>query len=318
MILFCHIFAPRERNSSLQIIYFFNVSIGVLRIAFSLTLKFRLTLFISIMYEGVLPPNTPKYEFRGIQDCLQILDRQCEQYEGYMGILNPFLIFIIDDRSFLDCFENGEERLLRKSWKLYEPSTNHLFIEMPTSTIHEAAKGAFEAVFERWAGDDSNHPLVVTGGANFRGSSNRSKCPDSGWRPGYSAGGRATDWPTIAVEVVWSERRVQVEEDVKFWLTESNDQVNVAVTVTVYSRGRISIEEWRSRGPNRVPVPRQRIEIVRHPAPNCSRVSGSFRVPYEKIHARQKPRKGSDFVLGPQEMEYIAFRVWDTQFKGHP
>jgi hypothetical protein len=270
------------------------------------------------MYEDVLPSDTPKYEFRGIQDCLQILERRYNQYEEYMGIMNPYIIFIIDDRSFLDCFDNGEERLLRTSWKLYEPSTNHLFIEMPVSTIHEAATGAFEALFIAWAGNDLNHPLVATRAANFRGSSNKNKHPDSGWRPAYSAGGRATDWPTIAVEVAWAERRVQVEEDVKFWLTESNDQVNVAVTVTVHRRGKISVEEWRSRGQNRAPVPRQKIEIVRHPAPKCSRVSGSFRVPYEKIYTRKKPKNGSDFVLGPQEMESIAFRVWDTQFKGRP
>ena len=108
---------------------------------------------------------------------------------------------------------------------------------------------------------------------------------------------------------------MQVEEDVKFWLTESRGKVNVAVTVTVHSRGRISIEEWRSRGPNRAPVPRQKIEIVRHPAPNCSRASGSFRVPYEKIHTRKRPNNGSDFVLGPGEMESIAGIVWDAQFE---
>ena len=262
------------------------------------------------MYEDVLPSNTPKYEFRGIQDCLQILDRQCEQYEGYTGIMNPWIIFIIDGQSFLECFENGEESLLRKSWKLYEPSTNHLFIEMPISDIHESAKVAFEEQFLIWA--RKNPRLLPTGSANFRGSK-RNQHPDAGWRPKYSAGGRTTDWPTIVIEVVWNERRVQVEEDVKFWLTESRGQVNVAVTVTVHSRGRIYIEEWRSRGPNRA-VPRQKIEIVRHPAPNCSRVSGSFRVPYEKIHTQKRPKNGSDFVLGLEQMESIADIVWGVQF----
>lgn len=269
------------------------------------------------MYEDVLPSNTPKYEFRGVQDCLQILERQMEQYEGYMGIINPYIIFIIDDRSFLEYFENGDERRLRKSWKLYERSTNHLVIEMPTSTVHEAAKGAFEALFTLWAARDLNHPLIATGNANFQGTSNTEKAPDSGWRPGYSTGGRETDWPTIAVEVVWTERRIQVEEDVKFWLTQSSGHVNVAVTVTVHNRGRISVEEWESRGPNQPPVPCQRIEIVPNPAPKCSRVSGSFQIPYEKIHAQQRPGNASDFVLGPQEMEFIAYRVWDTLFKGH-
>lgn len=151
------------------------------------------------MYEDVLPSNTPKHEFRGVQDCLQILERQREQYEGYMGIINPYIIFIIDDRSFLEYFKNGDERRLRKSWKLYERSTNHLVIERPTSTVHEAAKGAFEALFALWAARDLNHPLIATGNASFQGTSNTEKAADSGWRPGYSTGGRETDWPTIAV-----------------------------------------------------------------------------------------------------------------------
>lgn len=166
-----------------------------------------------------------------------------------MGIINPYIIFIIDDRSFLEYFKNGDERRLRKSWKLYERSTNHLVIERPTSTVHEAAKGAFEALFALWAARDLNHPLIATGNASFQGTSNTEQAADSGWRPGYSTGGRETDWPTIAVEVVWTERRIQVEEDVKFWLTQSSGHVNVAVTVTVHNWGRISVEEWASRVP---------------------------------------------------------------------
>lgn len=103
----------------------------------------------------------------------------------------------------------------------------------------------------------------------------------------------------------------------KFWLTQSSGHVNVAVTVTVHNWGRISVEEWASRGPNQHPLPCQRIEIVPNPAPNCSRVSGSFQIPYEKIHAQQRPGNASDFVLSPQEMEFLAYRLWDTLFKGH-
>ncbi|KAJ5676320.1 hypothetical protein N7536_012492 [Penicillium majusculum] len=175
-------------------------------------------------------------------------------------------------------------------------SENHgSFIERPTSTVHEAAKGAFEALFALWAARDLNHPLIATGNASFQGTSNTEQAADSGWRPGYSTGGRETDWPTIAVEVVWTERRIQVEEDVKFWLTQSSGHVNVAVTVTVHNWGRISVEEWASR------------------VPFLARESKLY-LTQRRI---QRPGNASDFVLGSQEMEFLAYRVWDTLFKGH-
>ncbi|KAJ5823662.1 hypothetical protein N7447_006002 [Penicillium robsamsonii] len=158
---------------------------------------------------------------------------------------------------------------------------------MPISTIHEAAKGAFEALFEAWAGKDLNSPLVATGAANFRGSSNRNKCPDSGWRPEYSAGGRATDWPTIAVEVVWTGAE---------YLLRNGDQEDQIELLSLAKLLKLS--------------------VIR--PPNARKFQGAFEYPTKKIHTRKKPKNGSDFVLGPQEMEFVAYRVWDAQFKGRP
>ncbi|KAJ5511334.1 hypothetical protein N7453_003437 [Penicillium expansum] len=235
-------------------------------------------------YEDVLPSTTPKYEFKGIQDCIQILENSeypGEQDGAYMDSLDAYIIFIIDERSFLDCFENSDERLLRKSWKFYDPSINLLVVRAMTSQIHEAAKRGFEQLFDAWVGFDENYPLRPTGNASFP----------------------------------WTEKRQKLEHDMRFWLTECNDQVNIALTVSVHKRGTISVEEWRAMGANQPPVPRQRITIARDPGPNGSRVQGRLRLRYEDIHLRERPQNATDFTLTTRNMEYIANMVWDIQFR---
>ncbi|EKV06516.1 hypothetical protein PDIG_77130 [Penicillium digitatum PHI26] len=182
------------------------------------------------------------------------------------------------------------------------------------STTHGAAQGAFEKIFEAWTGFDENYPLLATRNATFRGASGRNKRPDSAWQPLHAASGRSSHWPTIVLEVACSESRRKIERDIKFWLTESNDQVNIALTMRIYNRGRISVEEWRGRGPNRPPIPCQRIDIVRDAGLNGSRVQGSFRLSYEDIHLRERPQKATDFTLTAGNMEYIAKAVWEFQF----
>ncbi|KAJ5189491.1 hypothetical protein N7491_005821 [Penicillium cf. griseofulvum] len=238
-------------------------------------------------YADVLP-SAPKYEFKGIQDCLQIVEwGEQDEYEGYMDSSNPYIIFTIDERSFLDCFENSEERSLRKSWEFYDPSINQLLVKIMESKPHAVATTAFTEIFLAWRGPfDQNYPLLGTR--------------------------LARKWPTIAVEVAWSEPPGKLNKDVKFWLTQSSGKVNVVLSIRVHARGLISMRQWKMRGRTAITV--QKLEIHRNPPPNCEKIQGSMRIPFEDIHLRPKAPNDTDFIISHGDMQNLASQVWIAQF----
>ncbi|KAJ5153670.1 uncharacterized protein N7500_009109 [Penicillium coprophilum] len=225
-----------------------------------------------MFYQDYLPA-APKYDFKGVEDCLQILSKPSNMKE--------YVIFTLDERCFLDHFLNSEDQILNK-WESYDPSVNQLLIRM-ASAPHEVAVNAFNGIFRDWNGKgDDNHPLVPTG--------------------------RGSEWPSIVVEGIWEETREKAADDMRFWLTESEGKVKVALTITVHKRGRLLIEQREMQGACATPV--QKIDIVRNPAPNCQKVQGHMPLPFEDIKNHPEMKSDEDFVINAQDMEAMAKQVW--------
>ncbi|KAJ5967352.1 hypothetical protein N7501_003600 [Penicillium viridicatum] len=101
--------------------------------------------------------------------------------------------------------------------------------------------------------------------------------------------------------------------DVDFWLNESSGQVNIVLTVKIYERGRISIEQWKMGA--RAPVPIQKLEITRNPAPKCEKIQGSMRLSFEETNLRPNGPDDTDFIVSHRDLEILADRVWSEQDK---
>ncbi|KAF3011426.1 hypothetical protein E8E15_002567 [Penicillium rubens] len=263
-----------------------------------------------MFYEDVLPP-TPKYEFKGVQDCLQILDQEVEKYEGNRYSSNPYIIFIVDERTFFDCFENPKQRekLLATSVKAYEPSTNHLLLEME-SPAHAAARRAFERIFDRWIGVVSCEIRADGSPMNYRGPGGKNKKPDSAFTPIRSILNR--HWPTVVLEVRYAETRSDLENDVKFWLIQAAQNVNVVISVEIFEpAGRVSMKQWKMGEATKRPFPCQQMEFVRKPAPKTEQVTGSLRVPFEDVYLRPKKDGETDWVVTASDLDFIAEMGFD-------
>ncbi|KAJ5425591.1 hypothetical protein N7465_000661 [Penicillium sp. CMV-2018d] len=117
------------------------------------------------------------------------------------------------------------------------------------------------------------------------------------WTPEHS--GLDRGWPTIVVEVAYSETPAKMIKDAKFWLNESS--------------GQVSIEQWKMG--TRAPVPVQKLEITRNPAPKCEKIQGRMRLSFEEIHLRPKGSDDTDFIVSHRDLEILADRVWSEQDK---
>lgn len=73
---------------------------------------------------------------------------------------------------------------------------------------------------------------------------------------------REDTWPSIVVEVKWTEGRPIIEQDMRFWLEGPGGQVEVALTISAYPHGSITIEKW-TRDHNRRLVILQTMTVVR-------------------------------------------------------
>ncbi|PYH99846.1 hypothetical protein BO71DRAFT_424630 [Aspergillus ellipticus CBS 707.79] len=55
------------------------------------------------------------------------------------------------------------------------------------------------------------------------------KEPDASWRPTDLLSLRSTKWPTLVLEVGWTEYLARLRYEAKWWLVHSRGEVNVAI-----------------------------------------------------------------------------------------
>lgn len=276
------------------------------------------------MAEEGLPATTPICRYQGIEQCLRSFELEVERCnrEGHRDVY--VVVSDVDERSFRECFENSGERRLTTSWETYNFISHTVILKM-TSTIHDVAHRIFCRVFEDWA-RQATSLLIPTGAAKVV-ESTRAKRPDSSWKPEVPGLGKDGKWPTIIVEAAWTESSRKLAQDIDFWLRDSNDQVNVALSIRidnekirpngdVKKQAKISIQRWilyETRNGSFV-KPDQTMEIVRDPALEEHRISGSLNIPFKDVFDREKRANETDFNLSDDNMKQIGKFVWLVMF----
>ncbi|KAJ5482538.1 hypothetical protein N7475_001350 [Penicillium sp. IBT 31633x] len=168
------------------------------------------------------------------------------------------------------------------------------------SSAHAVAAGAFNTIFSAWARRVVDPLLSPTGTRGVRGQT-RTKKADISWCPSEMPHGRPHKWPTFVGEVASSERRIKLQEDMKFWLDNPDISVNAAISISVL-HDKIMVESW-GRGHNKPPSPNQKIENIRNPHPGCPRVNGQLEIQFSDVFLRAKRHGESNFVLTATDMD---------------
>ncbi|KAJ6036208.1 hypothetical protein N7540_000487 [Penicillium herquei] len=249
-----------------------------------------------------LPAKRPVCQFIEEQ-CCQFIEQELDKYED-TGEDFFVVISSVDEGTFDKHFTNSSEDSLRKCCKSYDPQQYMVLIEME-SEIHASASDAFKKIMVFWLAK-SKTLIMSRSTASVRGKltgihQGRLKRADGSWRPAEPPSERSTKWPTMVVEIKWSEPTAYLMKDIIFWLDESDGDVKVMIMVSISKRYKITIQRWNLRRRHNqadpIPFPTGKIEISRSPNKKSShKITGNLTIPFEDVYLRPKEEDYSETV----------------------
>ncbi|OQD95059.1 hypothetical protein PENSOL_c022G08524 [Penicillium solitum] len=266
-----------------------------------------------------LPSGTPVYYY----------NQQC----AMGGLFPPYSVedsFIVLKHFPADILAEYEEQLPGRCD--YSPSLQILIITIP-SQPHEQAASSFEAMNVILAQEmNANRRIAKCGGALID-TPERNKQADRSWKPAR----QGREFPTVALEVGFSETTLKLERDIAWWINGSKGEVRMGITIDI-KRGSHSIEikSWTpafepslrniyiTAGGRQVidrhikdpPPPRmsQRILITRGRDGSSPTIKGGpLTIPFHTLLLDEPGEGEGDFVFTTEMLLHdLAEPIWDA------
>ncbi|KAK2839319.1 hypothetical protein FQN49_006257 [Arthroderma sp. PD_2] len=260
-----------------------------------------------------LPQDTNEYRYLGLEDAEMIVNREYSRFLEENK--NQFVLFTHVPQSEVDKIDSN--RLGRLD---YHRSVQILIVNMP-SLPHEEALSIFGNLVAFKAKDMRVERLISYRGAATTKTVERDKQADTSWAPRWPPSGRSRQWPTVALEVAYSESREKVKNDVAWWLYGSNGDVLMAISIDIKRpSGNIYITSWE-RGlmptrnhPHPDPKVVDEVKVFRGKNGQPARVEGvDLVIPFQDMLLRPaNPSQGEgDFTFTHAELLQLAEAVWD-------
>jgi hypothetical protein len=167
------------------------------------------------MFLAHLPPDTPVYCYRDYRDLetLPTPDSIGDSFVVVTGIPS-------------ELFDELDEQLPGRTD--YSPSLQLLIVKMP-SLPHEEAASRLEAMIMQLAFQMKVQRRISLCGATRVEGPDRQKQADRSYKPAQ----QGREWPTVAVEIGYSETRMKLEKDSIWWINASQGQVLQTVTLDI-------------------------------------------------------------------------------------
>ncbi|KLJ05481.1 hypothetical protein EMPG_11060 [Blastomyces silverae] len=257
-----------------------------------------------------LPPQTRKYKYSGFQHLEEAVS---EEYRRFLDEnRSPFVIFTDFPPNEI---KNHEERFPGKVD--YSPPLQILLLNIP-SLPHEEAAEAFGYRLASKAEEMGILDILSLRGGTRTRTPAREKQADRSWAPRELPPGRSTQWPTVALEVAFSESRERVKRDMAWWLRESAGDVCMAVSIDIKRQsGNIYVTSWaQGRMPARQhprPAPKriQEIVISRGQDGQPPNLTGDdLIIPFHQVMLRHPCSGETDFVFTKEDLLKVAQSVW--------
>src|SRR5699024_4787998 len=156
-----------------------------------------------------LPPDTSQYSYSGFQQLQQAVDQADERFRHHNR--SPIVVFAnLAPEEFQRCKDDLPGRVD------YHCSLQLLIITM-VSSPHEIAAEGFNELMRHKANERQVRRALVSKGSTRTDERDRKKEADKSWAPSRRnlPPERNTKWPSVAMEVAYSESRAKVKSDME-------------------------------------------------------------------------------------------------------
>ncbi|KOS39962.1 hypothetical protein ACN38_g9192, partial [Penicillium nordicum] len=239
----------------------------------------------------------------------------------YTYIVNPILYYL----KFSNVPPNIASNYISKCRQSYDEASRILIITIP-GRIHDSAAAQFAFEFQRAIVQANlKGRAYPTGSGRVEGNMCYEE-PDGSWIPSTPPPTDNT-WPSVVVEVAYSESPRRLHLDASWWLANSQGTVKVVILIVVdQERAKLTFESIINSQPiitlcngrpRFQPVTRQKVQVSRPPGGSTMPVTC---VPAEPLHVsceellRRAPvPPETDADIPVQSLIEVATQIWNIQ-----
>ncbi|PGH11024.1 hypothetical protein AJ80_07300 [Polytolypa hystricis UAMH7299] len=258
-----------------------------------------------------LPPDTHEYRYHGFSLLKEATNKEYNQFlEHDDSSGSPYIIFTNISPEEVTHNEDFPGRVD------YSPPLQILILTM-VSLPHEEGARLFDQIVGDKAVEMKVRRLLSFRGATRSKTPDRNKQADSSYGPRQLPPGRSPEWPTVAVEVGFSEMREKLKSDAAYWLNRSSGDVLTVITIDIKRSGNICIILWKrpvvtNQYPNPEPEAIQEIKIYRGKGGQAANLRGDeLRIPFRHMMLRDPGPGEEDFVITRDELLHdLADAIW--------
>ncbi|EEA25660.1 hypothetical protein TMatcc_006114 [Talaromyces marneffei ATCC 18224] len=263
--------------------------------------------------------NTTFYHWKDNDYFLSIRDAETLKYmTDQSGCASQYFVFLNVSNEIFNLYftDTNDYQFNADSYYLNEEA---IVIKM-ISPMHETAHSTFFSILVTKLSDMKLDRKLQSLAASVTKANNRHKEPDQSYRPFRLPKGRSHKWPSLTVEVGFSESRTKLANDARWWLTESAGDVKDVITIYIRKVTKeITIENWNLvPGPNGPMFPRVTYRTVLSQKRDSDDVKISnevpMTIPFENLFLR--PAEGPierDVKFEKDDLKHIADCVWYEQ-----
>ncbi|KAI5863822.1 hypothetical protein GGS23DRAFT_515647 [Durotheca rogersii] len=241
----------------------------------------------------------------------------------------PGDFLIVQSVSLTDFEEISRQEPRRFRLRRYHADREILIITIP-SDLHEALHIGIYRRYDYQLGPGGIESWRSIGSTTFRPQGH----PGGDGGEGDSCGGpkparkNKGAWPTLVIEAGDSESLGDLRDDMRWWFSASDHQVNIVILAKFDHRNqRIIIERWEEEIQTRPgatttrraasgvvrPVLRQSITIIRDTATDSYRVTRSALVlSFRLLFLRDPGPHEGDFIISIADLQAYARDVWEV------
>ncbi|EEP82648.1 predicted protein [Uncinocarpus reesii 1704] len=262
-----------------------------------------------------LPPGSSEYDAEGLdaEDVEELLQRHLSiapaiEHIDSVGKQHNMDQYVVFKNMAPDAIRNFSNK---KHLGHIKDFTDHCLIIVMPSREHEVAASIFQRfVFLKLdeMRPDFSLNLKPCGTAEVQGAT-RGKGPDVSYLPRTLPAARSDKWPSLVLEVGYSESATKLRNDASWWLTESQGEVRVVATLTIFRNHRVHLEVWKLReGAHPHPIKTQEA-IVTKSAHGYS-ASAALVIHFPELFLRDPTDNGErDIVFNREDLEQLVESV---------